>query len=367
LRRAWSINLPFELQKRDAYVSRPNSNTTMSSSAALDEIVLNRTWSIHSVTLFSRPLIVNNMQERATKWLRRCRRPRDEGNYVRAKWMTTTASATSDVETTNSFGSNKRKRTIDNENTAAVAVSVKERHLYLEIRIKEVFSASLVFCFADHDHMYDDTMARAHGFSYCLARGSKQSWQTLWEWMESETGCVIGRTPLCPSSVDLAVAVATWTSDAYQQQLGAVGAATSDLISAPTTLSLTFGVPEFARGRGVETVSVQIPSSAVFQMCTNMELHRPGRALPFTGALVVGTTEPAASTEPLPIVRGIHHFIKEQLALDISTFPLQQASCAVASFGLDGRCKPLTTLPLVLERIRVIFGISKKFDKEAVH
>lgn len=207
------------------------------------------------------------------------------------------------------------------------------------------------------------------GFSYCLARGKKVNCERLWQWMESLTSCSIGRPPVGPSPTELARAVAQWTTqyELLQQQQQVVNTGNNVAAAAGKQhqyhhhhsnnkpLVLVFRVPAIVAGTGIDLLETTVPPSALVQLCRDMIQERPKRR---QRRHVASTIDRSTSKhrqhhdhdfhnhitktidpDGLPILQAIQYHIREAYRIDLTRFTLVQASCAVASWGCDGRCK----------------------------
>ena len=246
----------------------------------------NHTWSIHLLASSSRrtgtsrsknrplallPNAVEELQEDATNYLRqRTDSQENEGDYIRLSWIAvdqppaqTTSAATdrserseeqpdgggSDTSSSAGAASRKRRRT----------TTESHKHLYVEVRLNEEWSASVVFCF-HHQHPQ-------HTFDLCLARGLKSSCEVVWQWMSSTVaGCGhIGRKPLRLSPSDLAYAVAaTVTATTVSEQDEARNSSSKPLVLTYET----HVVP------GIDTLSLTVPPQSLSLLCRNIERER---------------------------------------------------------------------------------------------
>jgi len=305
------------------------------------EKIVNHTWSIHYISSFVIPLPWCRLQENATTALRQSKQATGankctdiEGNYVKVSWIN--LSSKSPVKTEESSEENERtKRTADE-----IASQSHAEHLHVEVRVQEEWSAELLFCFVSK------TDQRIMGFDFCLVRGCK-TYQAIWHWLETTTGCVVGKQPLHFNSSELALTATLWTTRDYQWRKE-----NADGIAKP--LALTFSVP--ATINGLETLSLSIPPASLLQLCTNIEKEHPKKRprREFAADEDVEQNQDDASVTALPILKAMQCYIREAFRINIESFLLTKISCGVASLVRDGRCKPQNTelLPSVLEGIR---------------
>jgi len=376
----------------------------------------NHTWSIHLLASSRRtgtsrsqnqplrlPNAVEELQEDATNYLRqRTTSQEKEGHYIRLSWIavdqppaqTTSAASASSEEQPDGGGSDtssnagaasrKRRRTITTES---------HKHLYVEVRLNEEWSASVVFCFY-HPH------PQQHAFDLCLARGLKSSCEVVWQWMSSTVaGCGhIGRKPLRLSPSDLAYVVgATVTATTVSEQ-------DDDEARNNKPLVLTY---ETHVVPGIDTLSLTVPPQSLSLLCRNIERERSrqrnsntsnstNRRLAGTPSVssavntdvgsdndsnaaeaeanivddesvggVLAATAAAAEAASvqsrnssneeasLPIVKGMQCFVQEHFCMDVSRLRLGKIGTASVSLGCDGRCK-LVILEKALPVIREI-------------
>jgi hypothetical protein len=335
------------------------------------EFLVNHTWSIHRMTPCTVPLSqsVSSMEESASNLLRQGHRAaarpqskkrRDddpEGNYVRITWIGDHISggsiATDQDEGNEAQASRKRSRG-DTQQQQHASSDIIPLHLRVEVFLQEQWSAEVIFCAASRDTPKN----KIDAFAFCLARGLKSSYGEIWMWFESITGGSVGKVPLGPSSEELANLVALWTKKDYEQ-CGVER--TGQNSSSPKPLVLTFSVPFSLEGSGLDNLSLTVPPASLLQLCTNIEEERLKKRQKIVSATRNGTlddisSEDEASEGGLPILKAMQCYIQEAFRINIKSFSLVKASCAVASFGCDGRCKPLSLalLPDVLQEIQTI-------------
>jgi hypothetical protein len=328
---------------------------------------VNHTWLIHRMTPCTVPLkkSVSSMEESATNLLRQGRaaaRPnskkrRDddpEGDYVRITWIDDHLSEGSRSVTDQDKGSEahaSRKRSRGDTQQQHASSDSSPLHLRVEVFLQEQWSAEVIFCSASRD-----ASEKINAFAFCLARGLKSSYGEIWMWFESITGGSVGKMPLCPTSEELANVVALWTKKDYElcgaERTGQNG---------PKPLALTFSVPYSLEGRGLDSLSLTVPPASLLQLCTNIEEERVKKrqknaSATRNDALDDSSSDDEASEGGLPILKAMQCYIQEAFCINIQSFSLVKASCAVASFGCDGRCKPLSLelLPDVLREIQTI-------------
>jgi hypothetical protein len=335
------------------------------------EFLLNHTWSIHRMTPFTVPLeqSVTSMEESATNVLRQgraavCpqskkRRDNDpEGDYVRINWIDDHVSGDSIVtnldEGNEAHASRKRSRGVIQEQRLNASSDGIPLHLRIEIFLQEQWSAEVVLCAASRD-----ASDSVNAFAFCLARGLKSSYGEIWRWFESITGGSVGMVALGPTSEELANLVALWTKTDYEQcdldRKGHSG-------SSPKPLVLTFSVPASLEGSGLDNLSLTVPPASLFQLCTNIEEQRLQKRQKNISSRRNKTHDGSSSEYEasddgeLPILKAMQCYIQEAFRINIKSFSLVKASCAVASFGCDGRCKPLSLalLPDVIREIQTI-------------
>lgn len=329
---------------------------------------MNHTWSIHRMTPCTVPLkeSVSSMEESATKFWQRNRwcnraavRSRDndpEGDYVRITWIGehasegSTSTVTHQDEGDEAHASRKRSRD-DTQQQQHKHISSESipLHLRVEVFMQEQWSAEVIFCAASRD------TRNTNAFAFCLARGLKSNYGEIWMWFELITGASVGGMPLGPTSEELANVVALWTKKDHEL---CGDERTGQISSSPKKpLVLTFSVPSSLEGSGLDNLSLTVPPASLLHLCTNIENER----LKKRQKNVADTVDDSSSEDEtlkggLPILKAMQCYIQEAFSINIKSFSLVKASCAVASFGCDGRCKPLSLelLPDVLRGIRTI-------------
>jgi hypothetical protein len=339
------------------------------------EFLVNHTWLIHRMTPCTVPLTqsVSSMEESATNVLRQSRvavRPQSkkrrdndlEGDYVRITWIGGDCISGDSIVTHQDEGNEahaSRKRSRDDTQQQqlqqhALSDSIP-LHLRIEVFLQEQWSAEVIFCAAS-----TGTSRKTNAFAFCLARGLKSSYGEIWMWFESMTGASVGRMPLGPTSEELANVVALWTKKDHE--LSGVERTGGQNGSNPKKpLVLTFSVPYSLEGSGLDNLSLTVPPASLLHLCTNIESERLKKRLKNASARINdtlddGSSEDEASEGGLPILKAMQCYIQEAFRINIQSFALVKASCAVASFGCDGRCKPLSLelLPDVLREIQTI-------------
>jgi hypothetical protein len=333
------------------------------------EFLVNHTWSIHRMTPCTVPLkqSVSSMEESATNVLRQGRsalRPQSkkrrdddpEGDYVRISWigdLISGASIINDQDEGNEAHASRKRSRGDTQQLRQQQHASSDSiplHLRVEVFLQEQWSAEVVFCAASRD-----TTKNINAFAFCLSRGLKSSYGEIWMWFESITGSSVGQMPLGPTSEELANVVALWTKKDYEQS------GVERIGPSPKPLVLTFSVPYSLEGSGLDNLSLTVPPASLLQLCTNIEGERLKKRQKKASARINGTvndslSEDEASEGGLPILKAMQCYIQEAFRINIQSFSLVKASCAVASFGCDGRCKPLSLalLPDVLREIQAI-------------
>lgn len=345
------------------------------------DAVYNHTWSIHFVgnatTKLADELIV---EESANCYLRRRRKTNAEADYVRISWIDDEASGIDTAsEILSKDTSRKRKRQgeggeeekkteeqesslPDDDTTLEAPTKTNQRHLYIEVRLQEEWSAAVVLCFYGGDNS---------SFEFCLARGLKSSYECIFEWLMEIDSC--SYFVCMPQITDLTPIVNAWTTCA---------AAADNNTANKKPLVLTFEPPSGVVG--LDTLSLTIPTQALQQLCKNIQDQRPSpQQQPNADNTTAGensnrrnTNEQSTSTEEsneeattekrdeeveessqesessasslmieqrnaLPIVRAMECYIREAFRIDIRPFRLVKvAASSVGSLSCDGRFKP---------------------------
>lgn len=349
-------------------------------------VLLPHTWSVHSVSAFTKPHTLgfrtsNNttsqpeawaadrsLQQDATSHIQKhCQQQRqreliqqkgkskktydDDGDYVRIQWF-------------------------QQEETQA-------KHCYVQVCVQETFAAALLFCFASSQQTSRVNQAdlRITGFECCLVRGRRSYYEVMCTWLEALAGCSISRQAIGPSPTELSHTVAAMTRQVFLSQRQAsnktpptdnandeydLSSTPSMTVAASKPLVMTFQVPAVVAGKGIDTLSITIPPSALFRLCEDIEKARPkrteedSRRRPKRPRVDVGDgasghaqvaldnwEEPdkdcdTYSTEDntvLPLLRAMQCYIREAFHIELATFSLVKVSSGVAMIGCDGRCK----------------------------
>jgi hypothetical protein len=313
---------------------------------------------------------LSSMEESATNVLRQGRaavtRPQaktnkgrnddPEGDYVTITWICGEHASEGSIVTDPDEGneahtSRKRSRgDIQHQHTSSDSTPL---HLRVEIFLQEEWSAEVIFCAASRD-----PSRKINAFAFCLARGLKSSYGEIWMWFESMTGTSVGRIPLGPTSEELANVVALWTKKDHESSgVGRTGPNGSSSPKKP--LVLTFSVPYSLEGSGLDNLSLTVPPASLLHLCTNIEKERLKKRQKSASDTLDDSLldeDEVSDEEGLPILKAMQCYIQEAFRINIQSFALVKASCAVASFGCDGRCKPLSLelLPDVLREIQTI-------------
>jgi hypothetical protein len=293
------------------------------------------------------------MEKSAAKVLRQSRAQQQksgedpEGDYVRITWIEECTNSSDTGKEKEEKASRKRNRTVSDDDSAS-----SSRHLRVAVFVQEQWSADVVFCFVS-----TSTTATV---SFCLARGLKSAYEAIWLWFESATQSFVGKVPLGPTPAELATAVALWTKKdlEHNRNLNSDGVSTVS----PKPLVLTFSVPSSLKGSGLDNLSLSVPPVSLMQLCTNMEKERRSshKKSPRSNTNDDSSSEDQdMADEPLPILKAMQCYIKEAFRINIESFSLVKASSAVASFGCDGRCKPLK-MELLMDILRDIQMIALK-------
>jgi hypothetical protein len=279
-----------------------------------------------------------------------------EGDYVRITWIggehpSGDSIVTDPDEGNEAHASRKRSRddTQQQQQQHASSDSIP-LHLRVEVFLQEQWSAEVIFCAPS-----TGSPRKSNAFAFCLARGLKSSYGEIWMWFESMTGASVGRMSLGPTSEELANVVAVWTKK--DQELSGVERTGPNGNSPKKPLVLTFSVPYSLEGSGLDNLSLSVPPASLLHLCTNIEKERlKKRQKIASDTLDDSSSENEVSEGGLPILKAMQCYIQEAFRINIQSFSLVKASCAVASFGCDGRCKPLSLalLPDVLREIQAI-------------
>jgi Kinetochore complex Sim4 subunit Fta1 len=236
-----------------------------------------------------------------------------------------------------------------------------KRHLYVEVRLQDVFSASVIFCYYKNETSNNHNTATIDSFDFCLARGLRSSYETIFAWIATLTDGIlfVGMTPCQFNTNDLSYLLSSWITIEYHQPLAnesigaisvrnavAIGDEPSTSLSVKNTkislpprsfakdtarqLALTFKTPSTIATAGLDTIALTVPSDALWELyikiCDNEPacLKKLHQATSFT----------------CPMVRAIQCFVEEAFAIDTSSFPLIKIVTTFATVGSDGRYKP---------------------------
>jgi hypothetical protein len=292
-----------------------------------------------------------------------------EGDYVRITWIGAEHPSEGSIVAEQDEGNEahtSRKRSRGDTQHQHTSSDRSPLHLRVEVFLQEQWSAEVIFCSASRD-----ASNKTHAFAFCLARGLKSSYGEIWMWFESITGASVGRTPLGPTSEELANVVALWTKKDHE--LSGVGTKKDHELSGvgvertgpnhgnsphKKPLVLTFSVPYSLEGSGLDNLSLTVPPASLLHLCTNVEKERLKKRQKNKSDTLDNScsSEDEVSEGGLPILNAMQCYIQEAFRINIQSFALVKASCAVASFGCDGRCKPLSLalLPDVLREIQTI-------------
>ena len=250
----------------------------------------------------------------------------------------------------------KRRKIYDNQQ--GNNMTNRQLHFIIDIRTHDEPSAQLVCCFPtfiqdDSNSAGTTGRGKIQSFDYLLTRGSQSSIGAALGWFETFTGCTIAKSPFRPTVVDVAQAMALWTSE-YSRLLKdskdvadksgnnhAVDSDDGEEKCKP--LTLTYAVPSEFAGSGLDTVSLTVPPIALMRLCNDI-LQAKGKGN--NSDLTAQNTDEDGHVTPskvdtLPIVKGLQCFMRETFRINIETFSLVHGSCVAAVLGCDGRCKPL--------------------------
>lgn len=240
-----------------------------------------------------------------------------DGNFVRIKWIDNHSDENDDAN--------------------------KIDHLLVEVRIEEELSAVVIFCYYNQNRttMLDN-------FEFCLARGLRSSYETVFDWISTFTDGLIhvNLAPLRFTSDALSQILSEWIIVEFQV-LSKTAFSKGNETSKP--MILTFTTPISISAAGLDTISLAVPPQALSNMYKNICETKPKN-----------DTE---ATSQLPMVRAIQCFIENAFSIDVSTFPLTKVVTSYATIGADGRFKPNeneSIYPRTLNAIRPWTQVAKE-------
>jgi Kinetochore complex Sim4 subunit Fta1 len=266
----------------------------------------------------------------ATDHLRRCRSQAQTQKEKRAR-----SSVSKEVHHEGDF---VRIMWIDNQSGKSDDV-VLYKHLYVEVRIEEVLSAVVIFCYYNQNS--DDGIPS--DFEFCLARGLRSSYETIFGWIATITDGLlhVGLMPLHFNSDNLSQVLSSWIIMEFQLCSRNATETTKPMI-------LTFATPSSIGAAGLDSLSLAVPPQALSNIYTNICDANPKNA--------------SNTLSQLPMVRAIQYFIEDSFAIDISTFPLVKIVTTYAALGSDGRFKPTeygSSCPITLDFLRPTVRLAK--------
>ena len=337
----------------------------------MEKAFVGRTWSVHSISPFSTPLTESQLQQCSLQEVAFCCKTsttarssnndnatRDESNYVCVSWMD------DDDDDDNTLGNNKsalcEKEDQDKQDEYRRR---RRRHLRLQIFVQEAWSAELILCYAEqqqratgdcsnNDNQNSSSSSSSSAtscfssFALVLARGLKSSYQPVLNWLVDQTGCFIKACHF--SSAELAQLTATWTRQMMICKRTIIGGGGNRSRSSSSSdrsnlkpMQLTFQVPPTLCNEHLSTLSLTVPPASLTNFCECLEERRPRKRRRTESATNVDHDDgdDDDDNELLPVLRGLQCFIQEAFCMNIRSFPLTKACCAVATLGNDGRLK----------------------------
>lgn len=333
----------------------------------LSDFVVHHTWSIRTLSHFVVPLDLDNgisiLEDGISKFLRAqwiskhaeeypddskyVHSMEDQGTFVTIFWGHYNETG----ETRETKISLKRKRPSDSvsdeETTANQITDKKQRHLIIDAKVQDEPSAQVVLCFPKFSQSKENESQQAGAenvverFEFCLFRGRALSYESIFGWLETFTGCVVAKLPFSPNAAELSQAATVWTTEYWleiskgQQSKVERNENSENKQDAPDAigkpLTLTFAVPPNLATSGLDSISINVPPCALLNLCSDMVLLRKQQN---------HTDQFNKDDEaPLPILRALQLYIQETFRINTKPFSLVRASCSVATFGCDGRFK----------------------------
>ena len=180
-----------------------------------------------------------------------------------------------------------------------------QRHLHIDIRLCDEPGAQVLLCFPT----MDDTEA-VTCVSFAMVRGSNTLCNAVFQWLESNCGCVFGNRPFAPTPDQVAHALAVWTAQ-------------QDSSNHNKPLEVVFAAPDAIASAGLSKLCLTVPPVALVRLLQDMK------------------TNNTTAQKDLPILRALQCYILEAYQIHIENFSLVRASSAAATLGCDGRCKPV--------------------------
>jgi hypothetical protein len=291
------------------------------------------------------------MQLRSTKSVKHNSKSNQEGDSVRILWTSSNKNSNHEVDDKTS-----------------------ERHLYIDARLQNVFSAAVIFCYYKNDNESVDDKPTVGSFDFCLARGLRSSYETLFSWIAtlSDGMLYVGMTPFQFNTNDLTSLLSSWITMEYHH-LRSIGCIKTNLIGndgtdeptnsflkkytksslnhiigndATSSLVLTFKTPNTITSAGLDTISLTVPSRSLWEMYSDICGNKP--------ECLIESQQSLPTT--IPIVQAIQCVIDEAFGIDVSTFVLIKIATTFAILGSDGQYtpteKPLLHNPITLPELR---------------
>ena len=138
------------------------------------------------------------------------------------------------------------------------------QHLRVRFHVNDMISATVVFCFASWNKQ------DIKGFDYCLVRGTKGSWEKIFQWLEHRAGNNISRRPIQFHDVLLAGILADWID---RQEKGRKG----------SSVEFKFAPPLIVRGKGIDEICCTFPHADFYDLCQGIDREvSVGLSKPYT-------------------------------------------------------------------------------------
>lgn len=212
-------------------------------------------------------------------------------------------------------------------------------HIYIPVTVDDKVVTSLLLCYSTWTKNSTDLMS----FSYLLHRGNTHIFSIICTYFETILGCHISPNVFHPSSSNVISSMAQWSVIPFllHQQEHPKTAYSPKGSATNKPLELTFQTPSHIQEQGLSYITITIPPASVERL--NISIAEILLPEPQQQRHKLYSKDEAT----LPTLQAIQFFLQNTFHIDITSFPLTRVSCNdIGIIGCDGRIK-LFSLPFV--------------------
>ena len=265
-------------------------------SETLEDRLVDVSWRFHEVTPLFDPLDLRSVSkfeqsltEGVKRKLRQTQGGSDEDISVEARWIELSSSSYISVA------------------AAETQPSRISQHLLISLFIDDRLSSKLL--------LWEPVLEkdRLSSISVALVSGSGSSFRSLWECIESRTGCIFARRAFLPTSYEMSC-LAIFLGQLESQY------AKENQKEDSNPLKLTFSTPPAVSAAGVDSISISVPSQSTISLLNWVESESSSTS----------SSRPP-KRQRKDIVEVLKEFILEKFRMNVDACSLTKASSTLVS------------------------------------